>query len=163
VNAAELGRDLREGTEPFLRKRRAVVGLSLVSAGSMGLIALYQMGILKHLPDFGVRGFDSRKVNGSPQAYSYFETPDAALGLASYAATIVLAAAGPHDRARRRPWIPLAMAGKAAIDAAAAGKLTVDQWTKHRAFCAWCLIAAAATFAVLPLAIPEAREAARNV
>jgi hypothetical protein len=41
--------------------------------------------------------------------------------------------------------------------AAQAAKLTVDQWTKHRAFCFWCLTAATATFITLPLTWREAR------
>ena len=59
--------------------------------------------------------------------------------------------------------MPLAMAGKAAVDAAQAAKLTVDQWRLHRAFCSWCLTAAAATFMVVPLVVPEARAALRGL
>ena len=53
-------------------------------------------------------------------------------------------------------WIPIALAGKVAFDVVNAAKLSIDQWTRHRAFCFWCLIAAAATFATAPLVIPEA-------
>ncbi len=54
---------------------------------------------------------------------------------------------------------PLVLAGKIAFDVATAAKLSIDQWTKHKAFCFWCLVAATATFATAPLAIPEARTA----
>ncbi|MCA1669726.1 MAG: hypothetical protein LC793_20515 [Thermomicrobia bacterium] len=47
----ELSEQLRHGEGNDLRRRRAVVGLSLVAVGSMGLISLYQMGIIKHLPE----------------------------------------------------------------------------------------------------------------
>ena len=63
---------------------------------------------------------------------------------------MILAAMGGEDRAGQRPWLPLALAGKVALDALGAGKLTIDQWTKHRAFCLWCLLAAGATFAKRP-------------
>ena len=46
-----------------------------------------------------------------------------------------------------------------AFDVATAAKLTLDQWTKHKAFCFWCLTAAAATFATAPLVVDEARRA----
>lgn len=157
MNPAELSRALREGDGPFLSRRRGVVGLSLVSIASMGVITLYQTGIIKHLPE--PPGFDADKVDASPEAYAYFAIPDAALGLGSYAATLGLAAMGGPDRAATQPWIPLALAAKALFDAGQAGKLTIDQWTKHRAFCSYCLVAAAATFAALPLALPEARAA----
>ncbi len=129
----------------------------------MGLISLYQTGVIKSLPDPPLPYFDSEKVNAGAEAYSKLPMPDAPLGLGSYAATLGLAAMGGENRAEEKPWIPLAFAAKTLVDAAQAGKLTVDQWTNHRAFCVWCLAAAACTFATVPLALPEARKALRNV
>lgn len=157
MNPAQLSRALRHSNDPFLARRRRVIGLSLISIASMSVITLYQTGIIKHLPE--PPGFDADKVDASEEAYALFATPDAALGLVSYAATLALAAMGGPDRAWKQPWIPLALATKALLDAAQAGRLTVDQWTKHRAFCSYCLVAAGATFAALPLVIPEARAA----
>ncbi|MEO6870587.1 MAG: vitamin K epoxide reductase, partial [Chthoniobacterales bacterium] len=57
----------------------------------------------------------------------------------------------------------LALVAKTGLDAAQAAKLTVDQWTKHKAFCSWCLLAAATTFAALPLAVPEALAALKSL
>ena len=158
----QLGTDLREGSSTFLTHRRGIVGLSLFSAGIMGGIALYQMGVLKKLPEPPLPGFDAEKVNGSAEAYSYLATPDALLGMTSYAITACLAGTGAQSRWRTHSWIPLGMAAKALFDAAVAGKLTVDQWTKYRAFCFWCLLASGATMAVLPLAYAEARAAWDN-
>ncbi len=159
----ELSRQLREGRGKFLRHRRGVAGLALTAAGSMGLVSLYQIGIIKHLPDPPLPYFSSDKVDAGAEAYSMLSMPDAPIGLGSYAATLALAAMGSEDRAAERPWIPLALAAKVALDAAQAGKLSVDQWTKHRAFCFWCLIAAGATFATVPLVIPETRVALRRL
>jgi len=160
-NATRLSRELRTQTSPDLRRRRGIVGLSMLASATMGLIALYQTGLIKHLPEPPLPMLDADKVNGSPQAYERFATPDAILGLGSYAATMGLAAMGGADRLRTMPWVPLALAAKVAFDAANAAKLTADQWTKHRAFCLWCLLAASATFAMVPLAIPETIAAAR--
>ncbi len=159
----ELSVQLRQGTGDFLKRRRSVVGLSLTAASSMGVIALYQMGIIKHLPDPPLPYIDSDKVDASAEAYSYFATPDAVLGLTSYGMTMVLAAMGGKDRATEQPWLPLALAAKVALDALQAGRLTIDQWTKHRAFCIWCLLAAGTTFASVPLVVPEARAALQQV
>ncbi len=159
----ELSQQLRRGSGPFLARRRGVVGLSLAAIGSMGLIALYQLGIIKHLPDPPLPYVDSDKVDAAGEAYAYLATPDGVLGLGSYAATLGLAAAGGADRATTRPWLPLLLAAKVGLDTAAAAKLTVDQWTKHRAFCVWCLLASAATFATVPLVVPEARAALRQL
>ncbi len=129
----------------------------------MGLISLYQTGVIKSLPDPPLPYFDSEKVNAGAEAYSRLSMPDAPIGLGSYAATLGLAAMGGENRAEEKPWIALALAAKTLADALQAGKLTVDQWTKHRAFCAWCLIAAGCTFATVPLSFPETRAALRQL
>jgi len=129
----------------------------------MALISLYQMGIIEHLPEPPLPHFDADKVDAAAEAYAKLSTPDAVIGLGNYAATLGLAAMGGQDRATERPWIPLALAAKVAFDAVQAGKLSVDQWTEHRAFCFWCLLAAGSTFAAVPLVVPEANaHAARN-
>ena len=157
--ARRLSHALREGDGPFLSDRRRVAGLMLGASASMGVIAAYQMGLLRHLPDPPLPRFDADRVDAAAQAYRYGSAPDGAWGLLSYAATLALAAVGGPDRAERYPMLPLALAAKAGADAAVAAKLTVDQWTKHRAFCGWCLAAAGATFAALPAVLPEAQAA----
>jgi len=159
----ELSEQLRNSDNEYLRRRRTVVGLSLVAVGSMGLIALYQMGIIKHLPEPPLPRLDADKVDASPEAYSRFSMPDGFLGLGSYAMTMGLAAMGGQDRARTDPWIPLALAAKVAFDTSQAVRLTVDQATKEKAFCSWCLLSALATFATVPFVIPEARAAIRQL
>ncbi len=159
----ELSDQLRNGDNDDLRRRRTVVGLSLIAVGSMGLISLYQMGIIEHLPEPPLPRLDADKVDASPEAYSRFAMPDGILGLGSYAMTMGLAAMGGQDRARTQPWIPLALAAKVAFDTSQAVRLTVDQATKEKAFCSWCLLSALCTFATVPLVIPETRAAIRHL
>jgi uncharacterized membrane protein len=106
---------------------------------------------------------DADAVDASPEAFWPGSTPDAALGLLQAAATMALAGMGPQDRWRTSPWIPLALAAKAAGDAAGAALLTAEQVTRHRRICSYCTVAAAATAATLPLALPEARAAWREL
>ncbi len=160
--ARELSSDLRESSARPLRYRQGIIGLSMVAGASLGLVALYQMGIIRSLPEPPLPYMNANKVDASPEAYERFSMPDAVLGIGSYAATMTLAAMGPSDRAARQPWMPLALAAKTAYDVYNAGRLTVDQWTRHRAFCFWCLIAATATFATAPLVVPEARAALKQ-
>jgi uncharacterized membrane protein len=154
---------LREGQTPDLNRRRQVVGLSLVAAAAMGVVSLYQMGLVRKPPEPPLRHFDAAKVSGSAQGYAVLEMPDAPLALMSYATTLTLAAMGGADRARRLPLVPLALAGKVVVDALVSAKLSADQATRYKAACLWCLSASAATFAMVPLVIPEAREAWRNL
>ncbi len=159
----QLSQELRLGSGSFLEERRGVIALSLTAIGCMGLIALYQTGLIRRLPDLPLPLMDADKVDSSDEAYAKLATPDAIIGLGSYAATMGLAAMGGKNRAKTQPWIPLALAAKAGFDATQAAKLSYDQWAKHKAFCIWCLIAAAATFATVPLVIGEAAEAVRQL
>lgn len=163
MEPGRLSYELRNGGDESLQRRRKVVGLSLAAAGSMAVISLYQMGLIKRLPEPPIPGLDAEKVDSSEEAYAHLQAPDALIGLKSYALTAFLAGAGEPQRARTMPWLPLAMAAKTVFDAAQAGKLTRDQWVKHRAFCSWCLMAAAASFAMVPLTMPEAKEALRQL
>jgi hypothetical protein len=158
-----LSRHLRRKKTPNLRRRRGIIGLAFAAAASMGVIGLYQMGILRHLPEPGFPYFNADKVDASEEAYGLLATPDAFIDLASYSLTAALAAAGGPDRPADRPWLPLALAGKAAVDAVQAARLSRDHWVRHRAFCFWGLLAAGATFAAVPLAFGEARDAVREL
>lgn len=157
--AERVSHDLRTGGGDALRRRRRVAAMALGAAGSMGVVSAYQLGLLKHLPEPPLPGLDADGVDASAEAYHYLKTPDAALGLASYATTLVLAGMGSGRRAVERPWVPLALAAKVALDAVSAAYLTVEQGSKHRRFCSWCLLAAGLSAAMVPQVVPEARVA----
>lgn len=159
----ELSRELRTGGGERRRRRRWLVGLQLLGVAAMAPIALYQMGIIRHLPEPPLPGLDADKVDAAGEAYAILGTPDAVLGIVSYGATMALAAVGGEGRAVDKPWLPLALAAKVAVDALNAGRLSVDQWAKHRAFCSWCLLGAVASLASVPLVVDEAREAGRGL
>jgi uncharacterized membrane protein len=159
----ELSRQLREETGMFLRLRRATVALSLTAVSSMSLIALYQVGIIKHLPEPPLRFLDADKVDASPEAYSRFETPDGILAMGNYTITMGLAAMGSSHRAQEQPWIPLALTAKVLFDTAQAIRLFYDQKTKEHAFCSWCLLAAGTTLVTVPLILPETLAAIRSL
>ncbi len=161
--AEELSQQLRLGTGEFLPQRRGIVALSLITVGSMSLISLYQMGIIKHLPEPPLPLLDADKVDASAEAYSRFSTPDALLGIGNYAITAGLAAMGGQHRAKEQPWIPLALAIKVAFDTWQAIRLFRDQLTRFHAFCSWCLLAAGTTLATIPLAMPETYAALRQL
>lgn len=154
--------DLRHGESKILQHRRAVAGLSIFSTAVLGAVALFQVGILHKLPNPPLSKFDADRVNGSEDAYSQLATPDALLGMASYAVTACLAGAGSEGRWKNARWIPLTLAAKASFDASMAAKLSVKQWTKFRTFSIWSLLVAGATFTALPLTFLEVRRALRK-
>ena len=161
--AERVSDDLRRRVSDHLTRRRRQTALMLGATASMGLILLYQTGILRHLPDPPLPGLDSDKVDASGEAYESLKTPDTTLAIASYGATLALIGMGAADRAKQQPIIPLLAAAKIASDGAGAAWLTAEQITKHRAVCFYCLLASAASWAALPQALPEARDAWRRL
>lgn len=157
--AEEVSDALRRGHHAFLDRRRRIAALSLGGMASLGVVAAYQFGLIRRPPEPHARPFDAEGVDASGEAYRYLLTPDAALGLASNAATLVLAGMGTAQRAETRPWVPLVLLAKTVGDAAFGAYLTLEQGSKHRRFCSWCLLAAGASLAAVPQAIPEARQA----
>ncbi|HEX2699755.1 MAG TPA: vitamin K epoxide reductase family protein [Acidimicrobiales bacterium] len=95
----------------------------------------------------------------SGEAYHYLKTPDAALGLLSYAVTLVLAGMRADRDPSTQPFLSLAFGAKVVADAAGGLYLTLEQGSKHRRFCSWCLGATAFSMATVPQVLPEVRAA----
>jgi hypothetical protein len=85
MDAAELSHQLRTSGHEHLRRRRTIVACSLGAAASMGVISLFQMGVIRHLPEPPLPNVDADGVDASAEAYARLSTPDAVLGFASYA------------------------------------------------------------------------------
>ncbi|CCG01764.1 Vitamin K epoxide reductase [Blastococcus saxobsidens DD2] len=140
-----------------------MAGLTSLASAALGVVGLYQFGLLRRVPELSLPFLDADAVDASGEAYQQLKTPDAAIGLLSAGATLALAGMGDRNRARTMPWIPLALAAKTAADAGGGIYLFIEQVTKHRKVCSWCTVAAVAQVATLPLALPEARAALRQL
>jgi len=154
----QLRRELQEGRNDDLWRRRAIIGLSLVGAAAMTAVSLFQTGVVKHLPDPPLESFDSDKVNSSDTAYM-LGVPDGTLSLASLAVNIPLAALGGANRAVEQPVVPLLIAGKAAIEAVVAGWYFYQMPAKEKAWCGYCITGALANIGIAALTLPEAKKA----
>jgi hypothetical protein len=160
---AQLGGNLDGEDCRFLVHRRIAMALTLVGMTSLAVISLYQTGILKRLPEPSLPGLDAEKVNGSAEAFEILNTPDAVLGLGSYAMTLGLETFGGRNRSRNNPWLPLALAAKCGVDVLQAARLTRKSWITFRAFSFYSLVTVAATFLTLPVVLSEALAAWRKV
>lgn len=152
---------LRRQDSPHLRARRRVAALQVVSTAALSVVALYQFGLLRSVPEPPLPGLDADAVDASGEAYVLLHTPDSALGIASAGTSLVLAGMGGADRADRTPLLPLAMLAKCLVDATSALYLTAEQLTKHKRVCSYCTVSALALVASVPAAWPEARDALR--
>jgi len=164
MDAKQLSQELREGKNPHMSRRRAIIGLSMLG-GSMGqLVTLYQTGIIDHLPDPpGQKLFDADRVDASNYAYNKLNSPDGPIMVANYALTGWLAAAGGLDRARLNPLLPIAMGVKIVLDAVTSTELAREEWSENKAFCEYCQVATVASFASIVLAAPEVVSAIRTL
>ena len=141
----QLREELQQGETDSLRRRRAIIGCSLVGMAAMAAVSLLQTGVVKHLPDPPLESFDSDKVNSSDTAYM-LGVPDGTISLASLAVNIPLAAFGGARRAREQPLVPLMAAGKAAVEAAVAGWYFYQTPAKEKKWCGYCITGALMNF-----------------
>jgi uncharacterized membrane protein len=142
---------------PELRRRRRVVGGTMLSTACMAVATLYQTGVLRRIPELPVPGFDANRVEASAQAYQVLKMPDAPLGVVSFGLTAALASAagagpGPGTQAVR-----VALGLKALVDVAYSAKLMSDQVTKHGRLCSWCLTTTVGAAVALRPALQEGR------
>jgi uncharacterized membrane protein len=145
-----------------MKRRRGIIAASMAGMAAMTAVSLLQTGLIKHLPDPPLKDFDSDRVNSSDTAYA-FGAPDGPISLTSFAVNIPVAAWGSEDRWRNQPCIPVAAAGKALVEAAAAGWYAYQMPAREKAWCGYCITAALASFTVAALSFPEARAAWREL
>jgi uncharacterized membrane protein len=161
MSPEELQRQITQGDSGDMKRRRAIVGVSLVGMAAMGIVALLQTGVVKKLPDPPVDtpNFDTEKVNLSEEAFSY-GMPDAPLVLVTHAINVAIASAGPPDCHQNRRWLPLAAVAMALPQAAIAAKYLFYQMPKvDNAWCPYCVVDALTHFATVALTLPEAAKA----
>lgn len=152
------GSQRRAIAQKDLRRRYWTGAVSLVGAASMVPVSLLQLGLVNDLPDPPLRGFDSKKVNLSDEA-RLLGVRDGPITLMNFLANIPLAIAGGKHRARRTPWIPM-VAGAKALGEALGGVWFFSKMPRiEKAWCGYCIVAAAASVGVFALTLPEALRA----
>ena len=161
-NPQQLRRELQQSDAEDVRRRRKIIGLSLVGIAAMTAVSLFQTGAIEHLPDPPVDGFDSDKVNSSDTAYA-LGVPDGTLSLASLAANIPVAAFGGENRASEMPLVPILAAGKATVEAVVAGWYFYQMPAKEKAWCGYCIVGALTNWGIAALTLPEAKRAFQSL
>ncbi|MBC6610060.1 vitamin K epoxide reductase [Hymenobacter sp. BT507] len=163
MNPTQLSHELRNGQSPDLKRRRWIIGLSMVTVAAGQMVTLYQTGIIKHLPDPPLDVFDSDKVDASDYGYKRLDTPDAGPMMITGALTATLAAAGGMERATTMPWLPVAMGVKTVVDAVTNITLGREEWKENKALCFYCQASTVAALATVALAAPEVIKAVKNL
>jgi uncharacterized membrane protein len=116
------------------------VACCCAAMATLAPVALLQLHVIKDVPDFPGRLFNSKRVVTSKGAYR-LGIPDGVLGLASYGVTLALLLAATPER----PMVRRLLRGKLALDATMAIRNVRKQITEHERVCSWCLGTAVAT------------------
>lgn len=161
MTPSQLSEELREGKSPDLCRRRWIFGLSMAGLTIAQIVSMYQVGIIKHLPDPPLDVFDSDKVDASDYAYKRGYTPDGVFMLFTYASTAWLAAMGGKERSKDMPLVPVLMGLKALVDVVANMELAREEWNDNKKLCAYCQKANLFSLLTLALAVPEALRGVR--
>ena len=154
MNAAAIREELREGKSQSLTRRRRIALLSAVGAVNFSVLSLYQVGVIRKLPDFPGEIFDSNGVNASEEAYA-LGLSDAPLGLASYAANIILASTKGSARTGRSPGWDMLLGGAVLAGAGSALYYLYQMLFEQKKLCTYCLVGAAINLAMVPPAWKE--------
>ncbi len=116
-----------------------LIGSCCTALATLVPVALYQTGIIPHLPDPPLRVFESETITASAAAHP-MGIPDGLLGLASFGTTLALALL-----ARRNGTAKKMLGGKLALDISAAAFNASRQIVGFGKLCSWCTGTALAT------------------
>lgn len=127
--------------------RRKIALLSAIGLLDFVPISLYQLGIIRHLPDFPGELFDSDYVNASDEA-QVAGLPDGPVSLLMYAANLVLVA-GALKKKKKRNVFDYLIAGNSLGQAAGGAYYLYNMATEQKKICPYCVAGALINFASL--------------
>jgi uncharacterized membrane protein len=162
VDVDAIRAELRGGRSPSLQRRRWIGTLAALGLADFAIISLYQIGVIRHLPDPPGKLFHSDKVNASAKAYA-MGLPDGTAGAGLYALILMLASAGGTRRTGRHPIFDLLLGGAVAAGVVGAFQYLYDMIRNQERACPYCITGAALNFGMLPFVVPELAESARGL
>ena len=142
--------NVRRETDHNSRQLRRIVLYSSIGLADFIPISLYQLGVIRHLPDPPGKIFASDKINGSKDA-QIAGVPDGVVSLLMYSATIALAG-GALARIVKPELARILLGGVLIGQAAGAGYYLYNMATVQRKICPYCVAGALMNFlALVPL------------
>lgn len=129
------------------KKRRDIGLLSAIGLLDFVPISLYQLGVIRHLPDLPGKLFDSDYVNASDEA-KVAGLPDGPVSLLMYAANLVLVA-GALKKKKKRNFFDYLLAGNSLGQAAGGAYYLYNMATEQKKICPYCVVGALINFATL--------------
>lgn len=138
---------VRKRSSRAAENRRTVGLLSAIGILDFVPISLYQLGVIRHLPDLPGNLFDSDFVNASKEA-QVAGIPDGPVSLLMYAANLVLVGEALKKKKKRNVFDYL-IAGNALGQAAGGAYYLYNMATVQKKVCMYCVTGALLNFATL--------------
>lgn len=138
---------IRKRSNARAENRRNIGLLSAIGLLDFVPISLYQLGIIRHLPDLPGKIFNSDYVNASKEA-QIMGMPDGPVSLLMYAANMVLVS-GALKRKKKRNMFDYLIAGNALGQAAGGAYYLYTMAAKEKRVCVYCVTGALINFATL--------------
>lgn len=150
-------KQLRDGNSKSLNRKRKIALLSVIGLVDFGIISLYQLGVIRHLPDFPGKIFDSDKVNASHKAYAT-GVPDGTISATLYGINLVLASAGGTSKSNRHPILDVLLGGVVIGSALGGLNYLLNMVKEQERACPYCITGATINFAMVPYVIPVVKK-----
>ncbi|WPP52258.1 vitamin K epoxide reductase family protein [Catalinimonas niigatensis] len=162
MNITAIRHQLRQGQSESLKRRRKIALLSALGILDFIPISLYQLGIIRHMPDLPGKIFDSDKANGSKDAY-IMGVPDGPISLVLYGLNIVLASAGGSAKSGRHPIFDVLLGGVILGSVVGGISYMYNMIFKQQKACIYCITGALLNFSMLRPLIPEVRKSLKQI
>lgn len=140
-------RKIRKRFGRTAENRRNIALLSAIGLLDFVPISLYQLGVIRHLPDLPGSIFDSDYVNASKEA-QVAGFPDGPVSLMMYAANLVLIS-GAIKKKKKRNVFDYLIAGNSLGQAAGGAFYLYNMATEQKKICPYCVAGAVINFASL--------------
>lgn len=142
--------ELRYNASHELTKKRELAVLSSIGLLDFIIISLYQLGVIKMLPDVPVKYFDSNYVNASKEAYK-MGVPDGPVSACVYALILLLIGVKGTKRTGRGSIWDVLLGGAILANAAGALDYLRVMIFKQKKICLYCITGAIINFIMLKI------------
>lgn len=138
---------LRKQSGKAVSNRKNIAWLSVLGLLDFIPISLYQLGMIRHLPEIPGKVFDSDYVNASKEA-QVAGVPDGPVSLLMYAANLVLVTLAIKKKKKLNVFDYL-IAGNSVGQAAGGAYYLYNMATEQKKICPYCVTGALINFASL--------------
>lgn len=150
MKVVKIKKELRKKTNPDLDVKRKLAVLASLGLLDFIIISLYQLGVIRKLPDVPVKGIDSNYVNASDEAYK-MGLPDGSVSATVYTIILVLIGVKGTKKSGREPVWDVLLGGAIAANAAGALDYLRVMIFKQKKICLYCVMGAVINLVMLKM------------